>query len=421
MHDRQRDWICRGHDREPRGSSRLSGVRARPDDPRRALVVARSRAYSELKGVCRDALSEQERANISAAFVDDGGTNYQGGIPRRGLTWLTTSPTASALPPTACSSRKSDKGEALRMTTIADNDDRAGVHRRSTSDPQETRSRHTEDRTTPSFNAVLAVPGFFWDETGRAEYGVIPGTPRTITYDDRDRGVPRSSPRRTWRSSRTTSRTRLSCFLPRWTDLLRRSDNRAESGTRADPRTTASMTIRTRMTRSPIINRSVRCLNEGDRAIEPLLCAQNSRISVRVIQSTNIRRYNLRHEHGALDLVFSPSPLIGGARQTGRCAPRRSTSTSGKPELVERCAHRRPGRASTGRTRRGDARTTRAPRACPPPRPTRARENHARACHRTGTWAPSSMSPRDQRSRRGTDLVSALTRLSRTRRCPLHR
>lgn len=123
-------------------------------------------------------LSEDERAKISAAFVDDGGTNYQGGIPAADfmVDYL-----AAATAPTNGTFRSSiDKGNQLRDDN-PDNDELAGylnVNIRPTGAKINTHggSDHA------AFNAV-GIPGFFWDESGRGDYGYTWHT-QNDTFDE---------------------------------------------------------------------------------------------------------------------------------------------------------------------------------------------------------------------------------------------
>ena len=102
-----------------------------------------SKAYIE-------SLSEAELANISAAFVDDGGTNYEGGLPAADfmVEYL-----AAATAPTNGVFYSDTDGEFLNVNV------------RPTGDKIDTHggSDHA------AFNSA-GVPGFFWDEVGRADY-----------------------------------------------------------------------------------------------------------------------------------------------------------------------------------------------------------------------------------------------------------
>jgi hypothetical protein len=103
-----------------------------------------SKAYIE-------SLSEAELAKISAAFVDDGGTNYQGGIPA--ADYMVEYLTAATAPTNGVFYSETD-GQYL------------DVNIRPTGEKIDTHggSDHA------AFNRA-GVPGFFWDEVGRAEYG----------------------------------------------------------------------------------------------------------------------------------------------------------------------------------------------------------------------------------------------------------
>lgn len=97
-----------------------------------------------------DSLSENERDGISATFVDDGGTNYQGGIPAAdymvGYLAAATAPTNGKF--------------------YSEIDDKyLDVNIRPTGMKIKT---HSGSDHAP-FNKV-GIPGFFWDESGRADY-----------------------------------------------------------------------------------------------------------------------------------------------------------------------------------------------------------------------------------------------------------
>lgn len=103
-----------------------------------------SKAYIE-------SLSEDELAKISAAFVDDGGTNYEGGIPA--ADYMVEYLAAATAP--------------VNNVFYSDTDGQyLNVNIRPTGAKIETHggSDHA------SFNRA-GVPGFFWDEEGRADYG----------------------------------------------------------------------------------------------------------------------------------------------------------------------------------------------------------------------------------------------------------
>lgn len=95
-------------------------------------------------------LSDEEKSKISAVFVDDGGTNYQGGIPAADfmVDYL-----AAATSWTNGRFYSETDGEELTVN-IRPTGDRIDTH---------TGSDHA------AFNQQ-GVPGFFWDEVGRAQY-----------------------------------------------------------------------------------------------------------------------------------------------------------------------------------------------------------------------------------------------------------
>jgi hypothetical protein len=97
-----------------------------------------------------ESLSEDELANISAAFVDDGGTNYEGGIPA--ADYMVEYLAAATAPINGVFYSETD-GEFLNVN-IRPTGDKIDTHGG---------SDHA------AFNRV-GVPGFFWDEEGRAEY-----------------------------------------------------------------------------------------------------------------------------------------------------------------------------------------------------------------------------------------------------------
>ena len=98
-----------------------------------------------------ESLSEEELANISAAFVDDGGTNYQGGIPA--ADFMVEYLAAATAPINGVFYSETD-GQHL------------DVNIRPTGEKIDTHSGSDH----AAFNRA-GVPGFFWDEVGRAEYG----------------------------------------------------------------------------------------------------------------------------------------------------------------------------------------------------------------------------------------------------------
>ncbi|MCB9841411.1 MAG: M20/M25/M40 family metallo-hydrolase [Phycisphaeraceae bacterium] len=96
-------------------------------------------------------LSEAERAKISVCFVDDGGTNYQGGLPAPDV--MVPYLSAATAPINNLFYSETD-GKYLNVN----------VHSSGNRIPPGGSSDHA------SFNAV-GIPGFFWDEIGRANYG----------------------------------------------------------------------------------------------------------------------------------------------------------------------------------------------------------------------------------------------------------
>ncbi len=95
-------------------------------------------------------LTKDEQIQISATFVDDGGTNYQGGIPAADFM---VSYLAAATAPTNGQFFSEVDGKFLN------------VNIRPTGDKIKT---HSGSDHAP-FNQA-GIPGFFWDETGRADY-----------------------------------------------------------------------------------------------------------------------------------------------------------------------------------------------------------------------------------------------------------
>ncbi len=128
----------------------LAAAGAKPDRTIRFVLwtgeeqgLLGSRAYV-------DSLSEAERAKISAVFVDDGGTNYEGGIPA-----------ADFMVDYLAAATAAFNGQFYSESDGAWLD----VNIRPTGENIQTHggSDHA------SFNRV-GVPGFFWDEVGRADY-----------------------------------------------------------------------------------------------------------------------------------------------------------------------------------------------------------------------------------------------------------
>tara|TARA_R110000868_G_scaffold411617_1_gene705990 strand:+ start:56668 stop:58764 length:2097 start_codon:yes stop_codon:yes gene_type:complete len=112
-----------------------------------------------------NSLSEEELSKISAAFVDDGGTNYQGGIPA--ADFMVEYLARASSDTNGIFFSQTDYDNAMHDED-PDNDEHAGyldVNIRPTGGKIVTHggSDHA------SFNRK-GVPGFFWDETGRANY-----------------------------------------------------------------------------------------------------------------------------------------------------------------------------------------------------------------------------------------------------------
>ncbi|MEM9165833.1 MAG: M20/M25/M40 family metallo-hydrolase [Planctomycetota bacterium] len=110
-------------------------------------------------------LSDEERARISATFVDDGGTNYEGGIPAADV--MVDYLAAATAPTNGQFFSEIDRG-VLLADDNPDNDDRAGwldVNIRPTGATINTHSGSDH----AAFNEV-GIPGFFWDEVGRSDY-----------------------------------------------------------------------------------------------------------------------------------------------------------------------------------------------------------------------------------------------------------
>lgn len=117
-----------------------------------------SRAYVE-------SLGDEERAKISAVFVDDGGTNYQGGL--QATPFMADMLAAATAPTNGRFVSLRDQVNQLH-DDLKTNDADAGmmnVNVRIVGNelPRGGGSDHA------SFNAI-GIPGFFWDETGRANY-----------------------------------------------------------------------------------------------------------------------------------------------------------------------------------------------------------------------------------------------------------
>lgn len=112
-----------------------------------------------------ESLSEDQLEKISAAFVDDGGTNYEGGAPAADcmIPYLA----AATAPLNGRFFSKTDHDAALADDDPA-NDALAGYMNVNIHSTGETIQSHGGSDHA-SFNK-LGVPGFFWDETGRADY-----------------------------------------------------------------------------------------------------------------------------------------------------------------------------------------------------------------------------------------------------------
>ncbi len=95
-------------------------------------------------------LSDEERSKISAAFVDDGGTNYQGGIPA-----------ADHMVEYLAAATSWTNGRFYSETDAEE----LLVNIRPTGDTIDTHSGSDH----AAFNRE-GIPGFFWDEVGRAQY-----------------------------------------------------------------------------------------------------------------------------------------------------------------------------------------------------------------------------------------------------------
>ncbi|MBZ0170742.1 MAG: M20/M25/M40 family metallo-hydrolase, partial [Phycisphaerales bacterium] len=98
-----------------------------------------------------ESLSEEDLAKISAVFVDDGGTNAEGGLPAADhmVDYL-----AAATAPLNGVFYSETDGKHLNVN-IRPTGEKIKTHGGSDHAP---------------FNKV-GVPGFFWDEVGRADYG----------------------------------------------------------------------------------------------------------------------------------------------------------------------------------------------------------------------------------------------------------
>lgn len=128
-----------------------------------------------------DSLSDAELEKISAVFVDDGGTNYQGGTPAADfmVPYL-----AAATAPLNGLFYDSEDHDRLMGDDDKENDAWAGymnVNIRPTGD--EIKTHGGSDHA--SFNH-RGVPGFFWDEIGRANYRAAWHT----QHDTLDQAIP---------------------------------------------------------------------------------------------------------------------------------------------------------------------------------------------------------------------------------------
>ncbi|MBO6514236.1 MAG: M20/M25/M40 family metallo-hydrolase, partial [Phycisphaerales bacterium] len=136
--------------------------------PKRTVLIAlwggEEQGLLGSKGFVRS-LNDEQLAKISAVFVDDGGTNYQGGIPA--ADFMVDYLAAASSDTNGIFFSKTDYDEAMHDDN-PDNDERAGyldVNIRPTGSKIQT---HSGSDHAP-FNRK-GVPGFFWDETGRANY-----------------------------------------------------------------------------------------------------------------------------------------------------------------------------------------------------------------------------------------------------------
>jgi hypothetical protein len=110
-------------------------------------------------------LSQQELDKISAVFVDDGGTNYEGGLPA--ADYMVDYLAAATAPINGRFFSDTDY-EAAMSDDDPSNDFHAGFMDVNIRPTGRTINTHSGSDHAP-FNAV-GVPGFFWDETGRANY-----------------------------------------------------------------------------------------------------------------------------------------------------------------------------------------------------------------------------------------------------------
>lgn len=123
---------------------------ARPDRTIRFVLWTGEEQGLLGSGAYAQSLSEQERSQISAVFVDDGGTNYEGGLPAADfmVEYL-----AAATAPINNEFYSPTDGAYMNVN-IRPTGEKIKTHGG---------SDHA------SFNKI-GVPGFFWDEVGRADY-----------------------------------------------------------------------------------------------------------------------------------------------------------------------------------------------------------------------------------------------------------
>ncbi|MEM1186238.1 MAG: M20/M25/M40 family metallo-hydrolase [Planctomycetota bacterium] len=111
------------------------------------------------------ALSAQEKANISVMLNDDGGTNYQGGVPSAEN--MVDMLAAATAPVNGLFFSDTDY-ERLTNDDIPDNDELAGYLNVNIRNTGRTLQTH-RGSDHASFNAEN-IPGLYWDEVGRADY-----------------------------------------------------------------------------------------------------------------------------------------------------------------------------------------------------------------------------------------------------------
>ena len=105
-----------------------------------------------------ESLSDEELANISAVFVDDGGTNYEGGLE-----------CVAEMADYLAAATAPINGQFISQTDLLDETDDLDGHLNVNVHVEERMPRDSSSDHA-SFNRV-GVPGFFWDEVGRADYG----------------------------------------------------------------------------------------------------------------------------------------------------------------------------------------------------------------------------------------------------------